>query len=282
MRRLPVFVFGGVVSAAFALTLWAANSPHDTPHNIGVDAYPGEIEHEETAIPPDADEKTEWAFARVRYPSFQGYGYGRRRGGGLYNSWGIDSPKADRQFVAGVRRLTRIHTRSIEEVVNLDTDEVFNWPWIYAVEVGHWGLEDSQAKKLREYLLRGGFLMTDDFHGTQEWQVFMLSMSRVFPDRPIVEIPESDPINHVLYDLVNKIQVPGIQYWYSGSIYEKDGVIPRWRAIYDDKGRIMVAMCHNQDNGDAWEWADHPRYPEKYASQAYRMGINYIIYAMTH
>jgi hypothetical protein len=68
----------------------------------------------------------------------------------------------------------------------------------------------------------------------------------------------------------------------TGRTYEKDGVQPHWRGIYDDKGRLMVAMCFNQDNGDAWEWADSPQYPEREASQAYRLGINYIIYAMTH
>lgn len=230
-----------------------------------------------TAVPPDANEKTEWAFARLRYPSARFGGYRGYRG-----SWSTDYPKADRQFVQGVRRLTRIHTRSVEQVVDLDSDEIFNWPWVYAVEVGHWNLSDAQCARLREYLLRGGFLMTDDFHGTYEWEVFMASMARVFPDRPIVEIENKDAIMHVLYDLDERIQVPGIQYWYSGRIYEKDGVDPHWRGIYDDKGRLLVAICFNQDNGDAWEWADSPRYPEKYASQAYRMGINYIIYAMTH
>jgi hypothetical protein len=228
-------------------------------------------------VPPGADEKTEWSFARLRYPSGRYAGYWRERG-----TWPTDYPKADRQFIQGVRRLTRLHARSAEQVVDLDSDDIFYWPWLYAVEVGHWSLTDAQCIKLREYLLRGGFLMTDDFHGSGEWDVFMLSMSRVFPDRPVVEIEDKDPIFHVLYDLEDRVQVPGIQYWYSGRIYEKDGVQPHWRGIYDDKGRLMVAICFNQDNGDAWEWADHPRYPEKYASQAYRMGINYIIYAMTH
>ncbi|SRR5581483_2500269 len=236
-----------------------------------------EVEDNPSEIPPNAYEKTEWAFARLQYPSGRFAGYWGYRG-----SWPTDYPKADRQFVQGVRRLTRIHVRSSEQVVDLDTDEIYNWPWIYAVEVGHWNLTDAECARLREYLLRGGFLMVDDFHGTYEWEVFMQSMARVFPDRPVVEIDDKDAIFHVLYDLDERVQVPGIQYWYTGRIFEKDGVTPHWRAIYDDKNRIMVAICFNQDNGDAWEWADSPRYPEKYASQAYRMGINYIIYAMTH
>lgn len=243
----------------------------------GFREYPYE-EVNPAAVPPDANEKTEWAFARLRYPS------GRFGGWGYRGSWPIDFPKADRQFVQGVRRLTRLHTRSAEQVIDLelDDDEIFYWPWTYAVEVGHWDLTDPQCRKMREYLLRGGFLMVDDFHGTYEWQVFTATMNRIFPDRPIVEIPNSDPIFHAIYDLDEKIQVMGTVTFGSGVTYEKDGVYPHWRGIYDDRGRVMVAMCFNQDNGDAWEWADSPQYPEKAASQAYRLGINYIIYAMTH
>jgi Domain of unknown function (DUF4159) len=233
-----------------------------------------EEEDNPAPLPADAGEKTEWAFARLRYPSVGGWGY--------RSSWPIDYPKADRQFVQGVRRLSRIHTRSVEEVVGLEDDKIFDWPWIYAVEVGHWALTDAQCKKLREYLLRGGFLMTDDFHGTQEWAVFTDSMSRIFPDRPIVEIEDSNAIFHVLYDLDQRFQVPGIVNAPFYRTYEHDGVDPHWRGIYDDKGRLMVAICFNMDLGDAWEWADSPAYPEKYASLAYRIGINYIIYAMTH
>ncbi len=238
--------------------------------------YPGQ-EDNPTAVPSGAFERTEWTFARLKYPSGRYAEYSGERG-----TWPTDFPKADRQFLQGVRRLTRIHTRSTEQVIDLDTDEIFNWPWVYAVEVGHWDLTDKQVKMMREYFLRGGFLMVDDFHGTYEWQVFTASMNRIFPDRPIVEIEDADPIFHVLYDLDHRVQVPGLQYVYSGKVYEKDGVVPHWRGIYDDKGRLMVTMCFNQDDGDAWEHADNPQYPEKYTSQAYRLGINYIIYSMTH
>jgi hypothetical protein len=144
------------------------------------------------------------------------------------------------------------------------------------VEVGGWELSDAQAKRLRDYLDRGGFLMVDDFHGTYEWAAFMASLERVFPDRPVVDIQGDDPIFHVLYDIDDRVQVPGRQYLYSGRTYERDGVEARWRAVYDDKGRIQVAICHNMDLGDAWEWADDPSYPERFASTAYKIGINYL------
>lgn len=227
-------------------------------------------------IPSDASEKTEYVFARLRYPSAR---FGRWRGGG---SWSTDYPKADRQFVQGVRRLTRIHTRSLEEVVDLDSDAIYQYPWIYVTEPGKWELTEKQAAKFRDYLARGGFAMFDDFHGTFEWDVFMAGIGRVFPDRPVVDLENPNAIFHVLYDLDERFQVPGIQYWYTGRTAEQDGYEARWRGIYDDKGRLMLAICHNMDLGDAWEWADHPRYPERYASLAYRIGVNYIIYAMSH
>jgi hypothetical protein len=117
-----------------------------------------------------------------------------------------------------------------------------------------------------------------------EWQVFTASMSKVFPDRPIVDIENSDPIFHTIYDLDDRFQVPGWQWTRSGLTYEKGptGKPAHWRAIYDDKGRIMVAMCHNMDLGDAWEWSDDPHYPEKWATLAYKVAMNYFTYDLTH
>jgi Domain of unknown function (DUF4159) len=132
--------------------------------------------------------------------------------------------------------------------------------------------------------LRGGFLMVDDFHANQEWEVFMRGMSQVFPDRSWVDIPNDDPIFHVLYDMNDRVQIPGYQFVESGRTYEKDesGRPEHWRAIYDDKGRVMVAICHNMDLGDAVEHSDDPEYPEKYAGLAYRVYINYFVYDLTH
>ncbi len=238
--------------------------------------YPG-AEYEDFPLPPDWNAKTDWTRARLRYPGiFRGF-----RGGDM--NWTIDYPRSDRHLLQGVRRLTRIDTRSVEQVVDLDgQDDVYNWPMMYAVEVGHWNLPSDQATQLREFLYRGGFLMVDDFHGSQEWGIFMESMNRVFPDRLIVDLENSDPIFHTLYDLQERFQVPGAQYLRSGRTYEQDGYDARWRAIYDDKGRIMVAICHNMDLGDAWEWSDDPRYPEKLASLAYRIAMNYFTYDLTH
>ncbi len=234
-------------------------------------------------VPPDWNIPAEWTFARLMYPSAP---YSQRPWANWLNgesNWTIDYPRSDRHLSQAVKRLTRIQARSVEQPVNLDDgDEVYNWPWLYGVEVGHWNLTDAQAAKLRDYLLRGGFFMCDDFHGTQEWAIFIASMNRVFPDRPIVDLENREAIFHTIFDLSERYQVPGAQFLYTHRVAEKDGIEARWRGIFDDKGRLMVAICHNMDLGDSWEHADNPEYPEKYSALGLRIGINYVVYAMTH
>jgi hypothetical protein len=233
--------------------------------------YPA-LEYYDFPLPPDYQDKTEWVFGRLIYPAVVSYA-----------RWTMDYPRSDRHFAAALRRLTRVSARSVEQPISLDdADDVYNWPWLYGVEVGYWDLTDDECKKLRDYLLRGGFFMCDDFHGTREWANFMRSMSRVFPDRPVVDIDNKDQIFHTIYDLDDRYQVPGAQFLETGRLYEHDGFEPRWRGIYDDKGRIMVAMCHNMDLGDSWEHADNPQYPEKFSALGMRIAINYVIYGMTH
>jgi hypothetical protein len=245
--------------------------------------YPG-VEYRLGSIPlPSNTQRAEWAFARLMYPGGWNDGYAGREdywtdGAAL---WTQDYPRADRHFSEAVQRLTRLDARQVEQAVNLDDgNEVYNWPWLYAVQVGEWGITDPQAKKMRDYLLRGGFFMADDFHGTTEWQVFVESMKRVFPDREIVDIPDSDAIFHTVYDLDERYQIVGAEHLATG--HKGDGYVARWRGIYDDKGRIMVAISFNSDIGDSWEWADSPEYPEKYSALGVRIGVNYIVYAMTH
>lgn len=282
--RFPVSL-GALSLAALAL---AAFAPHGGPS-----AYAQEIRSlPDTAAEPE-NGRAEFYWSRLRYTSSgygrSGYGYRGGRGGyggygfGFgYMGWSRDYPKADRQFLMALKRLTRIQMRPTEQVVDLDSDDIFNYPWVYAVQVANWSFTDAEAKRLREYLLKGGFLMVDDFHGTADWDRFMAGMRQVLPNRPVEDLSDNDEIFHVLFDLGVRFQVPGEQYVWTGRTYEKDGYVPKWRAIRDDKGRIIVAICHNMHLGDAWEWADTPEYPERFASLAFRVGMNYIIYGMTH
>ncbi len=248
--------------------------------------YPGDEYHEgQIHLPTDFEEKTEYVFARLMYPSiedarFHHAGWDWRQG---HSSWTNDYPRADRHFLQAVRRLTRLDTRSVEQPVSLDDqDDVFNYPWLYAVFVGEWDLSDHQAHTLRDYLLRGGFLMCDDFWGSRDWSIFQASMRKIFPERPMVEINDAESIFHTVYDLDERYQVPGEWSLRMGVPYRNDGATAHWRGIYDDKNRLMVAASFNSDLGDSWEWADDPHYPEEYSALGIRIGVNYIIYSMTH
>lgn len=223
--------------------------------------------------PPDAWAKTEFAFARLRFRT--------ARMGGYYQRWGIDANRADRIFSKALRRLSRVDTRSVEHIVDIESDEMYDWPFLYAVAIGDWVINDNQARRLREYFERGGFLMVDDFHGEPEWQQFMSGMNRILPGYEVVDIADSDPIFHIVYDLTRRVRVPGYNVVFRGQV-ERGGVDPHWRAIVDKEGVVKVAICYNMDLGDAYEFADDPGYPEEYASMAFRMGVNYVVYSMTH
>ncbi|MCU1232516.1 MAG: hypothetical protein JWP63_483 [Candidatus Solibacter sp.] len=247
--------------------------------------FPG-VEYFNFELTPDWQEKTEFAFARLMFPPGPLNGY-RGRDAEWHTGislWTQDYPRADRHFSQAVRRLTRIHTRSVEQPVNLEEGDAYDWPWIYAVQVGEWGLTDAQGKALREYCLRGGFFLADDFHGNEEYAEFETRIRKAFPEYPIREIEDSDAIFHTVYDIVDRYQIPGQAHLRAGykSQNGQSAVGAHWRGIYDEKGRIMVAITYNSDVGDAWEYADDPGYPAKFADLAIRVGVNYIVYSMTH
>jgi hypothetical protein len=185
-------------------------------------------------------------------------------------------------FIRGVKRLTSVDIEEQSRAIRLTDEQLFDRPWIYALEVGSWILSQDEAHNLREYLLRGGFLVVDDFHGTVQWAGFMRSMQLVFPDRPIVDVPPETQIMNIHFAVDQSKPVPGIMAMRYGQTWEHDGYTPTWRGIYDDSGRLMVIINFNVDLGDAWELADEPWYPEEYTALAYRFGINYVLYAMTH
>jgi hypothetical protein len=223
----------------------------------------------------------EFYFSRLRYNSgyTSGGSFGYR---GFRGGWSQDYPRADNDCLIVIRRLTRIDTPAPLNVVDIDSDTMFNYPWIYAVGVNTWGFTDQEAARLRAYLERGGFLMVDHFHGEDDWARFMAGMLQVLPDAVVEDLPDNDAIYHTLYNIDEKFQIPGEVYVNTGRTYEKDGFVPRWRGIRDSHGRIVVAICANMHLGDAWEWANTAEYPEKFSGLAFRVVINYITYSMTH
>lgn len=223
--------------------------------------------------PPDADRPAEFAFARLRYRSPRD-GFRRAR-------WGTDANKGERLFIVALRRLSKIDAQSIEQIVDVSDDELYNWPFLYAVAAGDWSLTDSEAERLGKYFHRGGFLVVDDLHNDREWGDFMYGIEQAMPGVIDEEIPDDDPIFQQTYDIRNRIQISGYNI-VNGSPYERGGYDARWRAVRDAKGRIVVTGWHNQDLGDAWEWADAPEYPEDLSNRAFRFGVNYVTYSMTH
>jgi hypothetical protein len=250
--------------------------------------YFGEQEESEVDIPP---RPAEYHFIRMEYqdaPGFQaGFRFGSRHGRGR-GWWMQDWPDAEDHFSAGVQRLTRIDTGDPRHVSLLD-DKLFDYPWIYATQTAYWDLSDQEIARLREYLLRGGFLVTDDFWGPEEWEIFRQTMERVFPGKPITDIGENDEVMHVLYNIEPKDRtfIPGSRHLRRGPggtivVVQPPGTMPAWRAMYDDHNRMIVAINFNTDVGDAWEFADVPYYPAAMTLLAYRYGVNYLFYSMTH
>ena len=230
----------------------------------------------------------EFHFLRMEYTDYTRRGFGNvSRRGRASVWWSQDWPDADEHFSKGVQRLTRMDVGDPQHV-SLTDDKLFEYPWIYATQVGYWVLSDQETSRLREFLLRGGFIMTDDFwdlNGPQEWEVFTEAMNRVLPGQPITDIGLDDSVMHVLYDIQEKdlMFIPGSRHLdYNGRVYQPPGTKSAWRAMYDPKNRMVVSINFDTDIGDAWEFADVPYYPEGMTALAYRYGINYLMYSITH
>jgi hypothetical protein len=248
-------------------------------------------EEEEESPRPVFPEQAEFHFVRAEYtdlPEYhRGFGFASRgaRGEGW---WVVDWPDADDHFSQGVERLTRIATGDPRHMRFTD-DRLFDNPWVYATQTGWWNLSDADTARLRDYLLRGGFLVVDDFWGAEQWEVFRETMARVLPGQAIRDLSETDSVMHVLYDIRDQDRtfIPGTRHLRRGpggtvKVYQPEGSRPAWRAMYDDRGHMIVAVNFNTDVGDAWEYADSPIYPAEMTALAYRYGINYLIYSMTH
>jgi Domain of unknown function (DUF4159) len=235
-------------------------------------------------IPPDYQKPAEFVFGRLMYPPNNLFGLGATDWKAGDSPWTIDYPLGDRNFLRILRRLTTIHARSVEQPVDPDDgDDIYNWPFLYIDTPGAMNLTDAQVVKLREYLLRGGFLLCDSFFGTREWQPFAATLHRLFPDKQPVELSNDNPIFHTVYDLSQRYQVRNERSMrFRGVGYRGDGAVPHWLGVLDDQGRIMIMIMYNNDMGDAWQYADDPVYPQKDVDLAIRLGINIVVYDMTH
>ena len=243
----------------------------------GVDCYTAQFL-------PDEGPPYEFFFTRAVYSSGGGLrGYGRRGG-----SWRTDYPKADRQFMVMVNHLIHIDAYDCENPVSFADPAIRRYPWVYALEVGGMYLTPDEIQGMRDYLDAGGFLVIDDFWGSYQWQNFEYNIRQVLPGRDIVELPLDHPIFNAFYSIEEIRQVPNISnaraiaYGYGDRTWEQDGYTPHVLGIFDDDDRLMVVINWNTDLGDAWEWAEDPFYPLDYSRFAAEMGINMIVYGMSH
>ena len=215
------------------------------------------------------------------YGGFELYGTWTEGG----SNWTMDYPRSDRHLSQAVRRLTRIHARSAEQSVNLDDGDAYDWPFLYGVEVGplepdrRAGRGDARVSAARRLLHVRRFPRADRMGRLHGKHAEGVSRS---PDRGHCRTATRSFTPSTIWTIGTRC--PARCFWRRGRTYEKGetGKVPHWRGIYDDHGRLMVAICHNMDLGDSWEHADNPEYPEKYSALGIRIALNYIIYSMTH
>ncbi len=277
MTTSPRISWAAVRAIVVAGTLTAA-APAAAQSEFRV--YPSfEGDVAEAPLPPDYQVPGELVVGHLMFPDVS-FGRQWQYGG---TGWTDDYPKGDRALVAMLRRFTSTDVRAVEQPVNLeDGDDAFYWPFLLAGLAGSMDLTAEQAVQLRQHLLRGGFLFCDSFFGEANYAVFVESMKRAFPDRPIINLTDDHPIFHVFYDLpeMTKVAIPNAGEVFRGGRMRRGP--PRWQGIEDADGRLMVLIAYNNDVQDAWQWADDPRYPNELINLALRLGVNVAMYSMTH
>jgi hypothetical protein len=192
--------------------------------------------------------------------------------------WHHDFPSSDEFLVGLLHELTGVRvTPNSYKIVQLSSDEVFKYPFLYLSEPGFLTLNEKEIKNLGEYIRRGGFIMADDFrtaaylHGPEELEVLRYYLKRALPERELVQIDLSHPIFHSFFDIHTlKMNPPYGDF------------VPQFWGMSDEHGNLQVIANYNNDIGDFWKYLDHGDKPLKDSSQAIRLGINYIVYAMTH
>ena len=210
-----------------------------------------------------------FTFVRIAYS-----GFNRTRSNG---AWATDYPDADQAFTSEFQRLTGLPTNPDGLVLKLTDPTLSRYPFIYMVEPGQMALTEAEIVALREYLLGGGFLMMDDFHGEYEWEIVRHSLSQVFEDREPVGLSPDHEIFWSFFAMAEQQpQIPG-----RGG--NRRGTEPKYWGLFADDGRLMAILCHNSDFGDGWEHLTDPWYPQEYsAGQAVPLGVNIVVYALTH
>lgn len=234
--------------------------------------------------PPKDFEDGTFMICKLQYTSvrFEAMGIG----------WSTDYPYAGINLMIRMSELTLTPITKNDDdepnywVVRLTDDALFRCPILMGSDVGTMGLSDPEAGRLRDYLLKGGFLWVDDFWGTPAWTQWSQEIHKALPGYDIFDIPADHPIRHMLFPIDEVEQVTNINHWlrtHNTSERGADSPHADFRGIADDKGRLMVVMTHNTDFGDTWERESENReFFERFSRKGYALGVNVLLYAMTH
>jgi hypothetical protein len=283
---------GILTLAACLASLSAISDDTPQPRNFGVSdgtvpEDPREFMHGRYADLPDWQVGKDlpndvFTFARLRFNSSY-YRSSRFRGG----KWLTDYPDADVNFCFRLQQLTSMQVNPKGAIVDFNPEQLRHFPFVYMLEVGDIAITDGEARILRDYMMNGGFVMVDDNWGSEEWVNWLHAFKQIFPDREMKELPLEHEIFNIVFKLDRIPQIPSVGHFMNGWTYERekpDSEGAHYYGVHDDRGRMVMLVCHNTDLGDGWEEeGTDPGYFRTYSEKfAYPLGINIIFYAMTH
>jgi hypothetical protein len=247
-RCAPLVIFVCALSAVFLFSLRAQEQP-EAPR-----------------------QENKFTFGRIFFDSPMNRLFMGPVGAGNGPPWSHDWPRSEEHFMKIMAEVTKLDVNPGGHIISFQNDDCFKYPIAYLCEVGYINLSEAEAQRMAEYLLRGGFLIVDDFRGEREMRNFVYQMKRVFPDRSLEELPRTHPIWTCFYD-ISKLDIkPPYSQW----------LIPQYFGMSDDKGRLMMVVDYNNDISDYWEWSGDPLMPIDETNEAYKYGVNYVMYALTH
>ena len=213
-------------------------------------------------------------FVRARWGSDSGGGFRFRNS--WSSAWNHDFPRAEQNFTEILKEITNIDIRTDgSRIMWLDDPDLFKYPIVFMWEPGFWSLTDTEAESFRTYLQKGGFAVFEDFDGPSQWRVFAEQMQRVLPDGQFVRLEQSNRIFDSFFQIhdINSI------------VHPMSGIRPSYLGIYEDNDpskRLMVVANFDNDVPEYWEWSGRGLFPFDNTSEAYKLGVNYMIYGMTH
>ena len=213
-------------------------------------------------IPPD--DPNYFQFARVKF---------NESGRFFWAGWAHDYPRAERNLLKILSEVTGVRTTPDSyTIVELDDPRIMEFPLLYFSEPGTWAITPQEAENLREYFMRGGFAIFDDFDGPWQWAAFEASIKTVFPERQMERLTVNSPIFQCFYE-IETLEMTAPRAYANP---------PEFYGMFDDSGRLQVIVNFNNDIGDYWEWSDTSFFPVSLSNEAYKLGINYVVYALTH